>query len=285
MKHGVLGPGGVGGFIAATLARAGSPVSVITRNRDHPPAIEVQSAALGSWSAPVQVVPRLETDAVDLLWVTVKATQLDAALELAPAELVRGTVVPLLNGIDHVARLREVYGHVTPGAFGGESERSAPGRILQSSPFAWVQVAGYLAGPISLTFDGSGLKCTEAEDENVMLWQKLLLLAPLALLTTAEELPVGGIISKPALEQRLLACVGEAAAVAQALGVKVAPEPVIKAIAGLPAGFRTSMQKDRAAGQPIELDAIAGPILRGGRETGVPTPEVAALAERLQPFA
>lgn len=194
-------------------------------------------------------------------------------------------MVPLLNGIDHVARLRRVYEHVTPGAFGGESERSAPGQIVQASPFAWLQLAGYLAGSISLTFDRSGLKCTAVDDENVMLWQKLLMLAPLALCTTAEQLPVGGITSNPELLARLLACVGEAAAVAQALGVRVAPEPVMKAIAGLPAGFRTSMQKDQEAVQPIELDAIAGPVLRGAKATGVATPETASLAERLQPFA
>jgi ketopantoate reductase len=54
-------------------------------------------------------------------------------------------------------------------------------------------------------------------------------------------------------------CVNEACAVGVAEGAKVAPEPILKALEGVPNGFRSSMQKDVAAGRPPELDAIAGP--------------------------
>ena len=36
--------------------------------------------------------------------------------------------------------------------------------------------------------------------------------------------------------------------------------------------MRSSMQKDIAAGRTPELDAIAGPIQRGGRQHAIPTP-------------
>jgi 2-dehydropantoate 2-reductase len=36
--------------------------------------------------------------------------------------------------------------------------------------------------------------------------------------------------------------------------------------------MRTSMQKDLDAGRPLELDAIGGPIVRGGRRHRIPTP-------------
>ena len=40
---------------------------------------------------------------VDVLWVATKATQLEDALTLAPAEVVGdAVVVPLLNGVDHL---------------------------------------------------------------------------------------------------------------------------------------------------------------------------------------
>ena len=38
------------------------------------------------------------------------------------------------------------------------------------------------------------------------------------------------------------------------------------------------MQKDVAAGRPPELDAIAGPILRGGSRHGIPVPCTEELA-------
>ena len=56
--------------------------------------------------------------------------------------------------------------------------------------------------------------------------------------------------------------VAEAAAAAATAGAEVDPAAVGKRIAGLPAGMRSSMLKDALAGATLELDAIAGPILR-----------------------
>jgi ketopantoate reductase len=41
------------------------------------------------------------------------------------------------------------------------------------------------------------------------------------------------------------------------------------------------MQKDVAAGRAPELDAIAGPILRGGNEQGIQVPATQALVDNI----
>jgi ketopantoate reductase len=41
------------------------------------------------------------------------------------------------------------------------------------------------------------------------------------------------------------------------------------------------MQKDVAAGRQPELDAIAGPVLRGGSEHGIDVPATRALVDRI----
>ena len=72
------------------------------------------------------------------------ATMLEAALEAVSEQgLGGGIVVPLLNGIDHVARLRDRYGHerVLPGTIRVEAEQVEPGRVRQHSTFANVEVA------------------------------------------------------------------------------------------------------------------------------------------------
>jgi len=76
-------------------------------------------------------------------------------------------------------------------------------------------------------------------------------------------------------------CVKEACAVGVAEGAKVAPEPILATFRGLPDGFRSSMQKDVAAGRQPELDAIAGPVLRGGSEHGIDVPATRALVDRI----
>src|SRR5215207_9367500 len=195
MRHAILGAGGVGGLVGGAIAKAGHPVTLLVRpaRRDHyPERLTVQSETLGAFEAPVQVADRLEGQ-FDVVWVTVKATALEAALDaVPPEELGGGVVVPLLNGVDHVARLRERYGseRVLPGTIRVEAEQVEPGRVRQLSAFADVQVA---PGPATRAraetlceeLRGAGLGCEVRDDEVTMLWGKLCFLAPFALATTA----------------------------------------------------------------------------------------------------
>ena len=61
-------------------------------------------------------------------------------------------------------------------------------------------------------------------------------------------------------------------AVARAEGARVDEHALRVLQEALPHGTRSSMQKDVASGRQPELDAIAGPILRGGRHHGIPVP-------------
>ena len=291
MRHAILGAGGVGGLVGGAFAKAGHPVTLLVRpgRRDHyPERLTVQSETLGAFEAPVQVADRLEGQ-FDVVWVTVKATALEAALDaVPPEELGGGVVVPLLNGVDHVGRLRERYGpeRVLPGTIRVEAEQVAPGRVRHRSAFADVQVAPdpttrVRAEALCGELRAVGLGCEVRDDEVTMLWGKLCFLAPFALATTASGGPLGDVRSDPRWRTRLEECVKEACAVGVAEGAKVAPEPILATFRGLPDGFRSSMQKDVAAGRQPELDAIAGPVLRGGSEHGIDVPATRALVDRI----
>ena len=112
-----------------------------------------------------------------------------------------------------------------------------------------------------------------------MLWSKLCFLAPFALATTASGGPLGVVRSDPGWWARLEGSVKEACAVGVAEGAEVAPEPILAAFEGVPDGFRSSMQKDVAAGRTPEVEAIAGPILRGGAEHGIDVSATRALVD------
>ena len=291
MRHAILGAGGVGGLVGGALAKAGHPVTLLVRpgRSDHyPERLTVQSETLGAFEAPVRVADLLDGQ-FDVVWVTVKATALEAALDaVPPEELGGGVMVPLLNGVDHVGRLRERYGpeRVLPGTIRVEAEQVAPGRVRHLSAFTDVQVA---PGPTTRAraealcgeLRAAGLGCEVRDDELTMLWGKLCLLAPFALATTASGGPLGVVRSDPRWRTRLEECVKEACAVGVAEGAKVSPEPILATFSGLPDGFRSSMQKDVAAGRQPELDAIAGPVLRGGSEHGIDVPATRALVDRI----
>jgi 2-dehydropantoate 2-reductase len=79
----------------------------------------------------------------------------------------------------------------------------------------------------------------------------------------------------------MLACAREVCAVAESEGARLDPEVPVQALLGLPGGIRSSMLNDLAAGRAPELDAIAGPVLRGGRRLGIATPATQELARRV----
>jgi 2-dehydropantoate 2-reductase len=197
-------------------------------------------------------------------------------------------VVPLLNGIDHIEVLRRTYGadRVAAGAIAVEAERVAPGQILQPGPFIDVVLAGPPDSPelieaVRVEVAGSGLSCRLGASMDSVLWTKLASLAPFALSSTAAGLPLGGLRVDPVWRQRLLDCSAEVIRVAAACGVTVARgwEGLLDSA---PGDMRTSMQKDAAAGNPLELDAIAGPVLREARVHGIPVPATEELVSLIR---
>ncbi len=290
MRHAILGAGGVGGLMAATLRHAGEEVLLLVRPEQvdrHPEQLHLESC-LGSFDVAVGVAARLEdADAVDVVWLAVKATQLEDALPALGEGAPRfRAMVPLLNGVDHVARLRSRYGRerVIPAAIRVESERVAPGRIVHRSPFVRLTVAESgraLLQPALDKLAALGFACEFSPDEATLLWSKVIFLAPLALATSAADLSIGGLMRDPAWHQRVHALVEESAAVAAAEGATVDAAGTLKFMEGLPGEMRSSMQKDVAAGRPPELDAIGGPILRGGLQYGIPTPITREMVEQI----
>jgi 2-dehydropantoate 2-reductase len=284
MAVAILGPGGVGGLIGALLARdghrviclAGEETSAVLR-RD---GVRVRSAQYGDFTARVEADTELR-EPVDATFVTVKQTALSAALERVPSQAVGdGIVVPLLNGLDHVAALRQHYpaAQVVAGTIKVEATRTAPGHIAHTSPFAVIELAGPLDG-FAAALRHAGLDVTLRTDEGAMLWDKLSILAPFALLTTRYQAPVGTIRTERRSE--LLAVLDEITEVARATGAPVTAQEVLAFFDRAPEAMKSSMQRDAEAGRPIELDAIGGAVLRAAAHHGIATPVTARLVAEL----
>jgi 2-dehydropantoate 2-reductase len=290
-RQAVLGAGGVGGLLAAALAHQGADVTLILRPEAlaaYPPRLSVSSPH-GSWRVSVQREVAV-AHSYDVLWVAVKATQLDVALGAVRGDQEIGAIVPLLNGIDHVAKLRQRFGddRVVPATIAVESERVSPGVIIQRSPFARLSASARgesRLAPALETLRQFGFTCQLVSDETTLLWSKCVFLAPLALATTAARLSIGEVIADADWRGRLDACVLEACTVATALGAAVDSAQVVAGHRALPPSMRSSMQKDIAAGRAPELDAIAGPILRGAAAHGLEAPVTGELAAIVREMA
>jgi 2-dehydropantoate 2-reductase len=287
LRHAILGAGGVGGLIGACLAHAGDSVTLVVRREalaQYPRQLQLESP-FGNFTVSVSVAA--EVPAVDVLWITVKATQLEPALgALKNPDDVRA-IVPLLNGIDHISLLRARYGsgRVIPATIAVETERVSPGHIVHRSPFARLNVSSASRTLLANTLDQLqqiGFECRFVDDEPTLMWGKLVFLAPFALTTTAADKTTGEILADPEWRQMGLACLREACAVAVAEGAKVDADAVIAGVMKMPGNMRSSMQKDVEQHRAPELEAIAGPILRGARRHGIEIPATKKLVAAVE---
>ncbi len=290
MRIAILGPGGVGGFLAGALARAREDVVVVAHEetvavlREH--GLSVVSVRLGEFTVNVDAVARLELP-VDALLVSTKAVGLEAALDRIAVQ--PPLVAPLLNGLDHVGVLRARFGaeRVAAGTIRVESNRPEPGRIVQTSPFLRVELASdraELEAPLrrlTEALSAAGVPALLGESESQVMWSKLVRLNALALTTSAADRALGAIRADPRWRSALEQAVAETAAVAAADGAAIDPAATLAELEEAHPEAGSSMQRDIAAGRAPELDAIAGSVLRAARRHGVATPAVAWLAQRV----
>jgi 2-dehydropantoate 2-reductase len=296
MRHAILGAGGIGGLMGACLAHTGDDVTLVVRRESvaqYPRQLRLESP-FGDFTVDVSTaadVPR-EAPPVDVLWITVKATELDAALRsITHPENIRA-IVPLLNGIDHLALLRSKYGadKVIAATIAVESERVAPAHIIHRSAFARLNISSAGRALLESTVEHLqklGFECRFVDHEPTLMWSKLVFLAAFALSTTASNKTTGEVLADPTYRDLGLSVIREASAVANAEGAKVDAEAVIAGVLKMPGNMRSSMQKDVEQGKPPELDAIAGLILRGAARHGIDLPAtkklVAEVEQRTKP--
>jgi 2-dehydropantoate 2-reductase len=251
--------------------------------------LRVNSVKFGELLARPQAVARLR-EPVDALLVATKAAGLERALARVQAD--PGVVLPLLNGLDHVALLRERFRPeaVLAGTIRVEADRPQPGVVVHTSPFLLVSMAsrypGARAGIEALEQALLGAEVptrvrwpiSERSEAEVM-WSKLVRLNALACTTSAYDVLLGEILATPALRSDLVGAIEEACAAARADGA--ADADAGQALAELEAAHATlgsSMQRDIAAGREPELDAIPGAVLRAAARHGLSAPTITRLS-------
>ncbi|MGA9283944.1 MAG: 2-dehydropantoate 2-reductase [Solirubrobacteraceae bacterium] len=311
MRVAILGPGGVGGLVAGALARANTPIVIVASESTtaviSAQGIKVRSVLLGDFVAQPRAEASLQ-EPVDVLVVATKAAGLAEALERI--EVTPPFVLPLLNGLDHLAVLRRRFGEdpVVAGTIRVEADRPEPAVVVHTSKFLRVDMASHapamrdpmdrLAGILSQAgvparvyppepFDPSpALRPVGLADggEAQVMWSKLVRLNALACTTSAYDRLLGEIRSTPALRADLVASIEEGCAVARAEGASIPADDPLGELTAAHATLGSSMQRDIAAGRSPELDAIPGSVLRAAARHGIACPAterlVAMIAER-----
>jgi 2-dehydropantoate 2-reductase len=308
MRMCVVGPGAVGGNLAARLARGGADVSVLARGALLE-AIRDEGIRIEAGDEIIQAKVRASDDArrlgrQDAVIVTVKAPALPSIASLIEPMLGADTpVVFAVNGIpwwyqldlprDKVrARLdpdRELQQRVGLARTVGctvysSNEVLAPG-VVRNMPAAGNRfVLGELDGrssercnAISAALVAGGFEAPVVNDIRDEVWKKLLFnmaVAGLCCITGSNMRQLG---DDPDLRALCLAILGEGRAMAAAHGVVIEATPEQMLSRPLPP-HKPSLLQDLERGRPMEIEAILVAPGDFARAAGVAAPLFDALA-------
>jgi 2-dehydropantoate 2-reductase len=285
----ILGPGGVGGLLAGALDRAGNDVLVVARESTAAEidarGLRVDSALFGEFVTHPRAVSILR-EPVQTLIVATKAAGLAAGLARVAAE--PALVLPLLNGLDHLAPLRERFGtSVVAGTIRVEADRPEPGVVVHTSPFLYVEMAS--AAPamrepmqaLAARLEAAGVPAAVQDSEAQVMWSKLVRLNALACVSSAYDKLLGEIRNTPELYDDFKGAIEEASAVARVEGADISAERAISEFDLAHETLGSSMQRDIAAGRAPELDAIPGAILRAAARHGIRCATIERLTEMI----
>lgn len=292
MNIAVLGPGGVGGLVAGALDRAGASVTVVARESTvaaiRADGLRISSVLLGDFTAHPRVESGLEAEPVDALILATKAAGLRRALERVHSS--PALVLPLLNGLDHIAILRERFGDsaVVAGTIRVEADRPRAGTVVHTSRFLRVDMASHDPGMLApmqrlvTVLSDAGIPARVGDSEPQVMWSKLVRLNALACTTSAFDCLLGEIRDTPRLRADLLGAIEEGCAVARAEGAWIPAEDPLGELTAAHDTLGSSMQRDIAAGRPPELDAIPGAVLRAAARHDIGCPTIERLVRMIE---
>jgi len=300
MRIAVFGPGGVGGYFGAHLARAGHEVHLIGRGA-HLEAARAAGLRIESPQGAFSARPASATGdpaaigPVDLVLVAVKTWQLvEAAPTLAPLIGSATVVLPLLNGVEAPDILAAALGpeRVLGGLCRIIAYIAAPGVIRHVGAEPTI-IFGELDNrrsarveTLRAAFSEAGFGAIVPPDIHVAIWEKFMLVCTWSGLGAVTRAPIGVRLRLPGTRALAQAALREVVAVANARGVALDPmqaDATLRFLDTLPYESTASMQRDMMEGRPSELEAQNGAVVRLGQAAGVPTPVHSFLYHALLP--
>ncbi|AWN36275.1 2-dehydropantoate 2-reductase [Methylobacterium radiodurans] len=286
----VVGAGATGGYYGARLAEIGRDVTFLVR----PARAEALAARGLNLKSPfgdlhlpeprTVTADRLAEHAFDLVILSCKAYDLDAALrDVAPA-VTEGTVVlPILNGFAHLDALDAAFGpaRVLGGSCAIISTVGAEGEIRHMSELCTITYGERDGGrsdrvqAIDALMQGAKFQARLSDKILLEMWEKWVFLATLAGATTLMRASIGDIVAAPGGREFIEGLHAECLAIAAAAGHAPREKVTAQARATLTAEgspMTASMLRDILGCGRIEADHIVGDLIARARAAGVAHP-------------
>lgn len=286
MRITIVGPGALGCLLAALFSKAGHQVSLLDHQVSRAALLDRKGVCLveGSrrqvYAVRATTKPAAIAGSEALLLCVKSADVVNALAQTAPLIKEGPLLVSMQNGLRHLPILQDSAGApwalavtamgatlATPGVvrFGGAG----------FTHFGFLKQAAdeRLAVLVEL-FNAAGMRAGISPDIEAAVWDKLLINVGVNALTAIYDCPNGKLLALPKARETMRQAVLEAAAVAEARGIKISPDPVGRtlAVCRATAGNISSMLQDVRQGRGTEVEAINGEIVRLAATFNIPAP-------------
>jgi 2-dehydropantoate 2-reductase len=297
----IMAAGAVGGYFGGRLAEAGHEVGFVARGA-HLAALREDGLKITSPVGDLHLKKVTATDnpseigPVDFVLFAVKLWDTDAAAALTKPLIGPDTaVITLQNGIESIAHLDPVLGseHVVGGLTYIGARVQAPGAIGHVGKLADIR-CGERDGSTSPRLQAfaaaakqAGFDCSISNNIEVDIWKKFVFLVGFSGITTVTRRPFGDLHPDADCRALFRELMQETLSVGLARGVALPADFADERLAfsaKLPPATKSSMLYDLERGNRLELDWLAGAVVRMGREAKVATPANAAVYAALKPW-
>jgi len=286
MRVAVVGLGGVGGYLAASFAKAGIDVVGFGRG-EHLREIQKQGIKIvedqQEWHVDLDARELREAEGIfDIVLFCVKSYDLLESYEGIKSYLREDSVViSFSNGVDNGERLRKLSDvKVLDGAIYILSHIDKP-RVIRKKGKVFAAVFGGESSAVeklASLFEKAELRYKTPEDIKKALWKKYIFISAFATLTSYYDKPIAAVYKEHQDEAKKL--LREIAAVAKSEGIDIEDE-VQKALdtaSKLPSDASTSMHLDFQNYKPVELESLSAYIAKNKTVT---TPLMQKMYEEL----
>ncbi|MFB2706109.1 ketopantoate reductase family protein [Marinobacter shengliensis] len=295
----MIGAGGIGGYYAARLADAGHQV-VLTARGDHLEALRAKGLTVDYQGQVLQhrlpacdhqeLIRGYHPNDFDLVAIALKSTATGAVMTELYDWLCAGSVpvLSLQNGIDNEPLIADVVGEAR--VLGGLAVRigghiTEPGKVFAEGVAQIVMGAWPAQQPkedpradllkvLEVAFNEAGIPTTVTENIRYELWRKLVINNGVNPLSALTHLDTHSLTHHPEFGKVVYGMMAETVKASEADGVNLTRQDLddmFELISNFNA-IKTSMLVDKEKGRPLELDSIAGAVLRRCAQLGVDAP-------------
>lgn len=300
MRYLILGAGALGGYFGGRMLEAGLDTTFLVR--EHRAAVLARRGLrIASPHGDIQIdkPPLVQADSLkagyDTIILSCKAYDLDSAMEaIAPAVGADTSIIPLLNGMEHIERLQQRFDvrNVLGGLSVISASLDAEGDVRHHNDLDLLSF-GELDGSRSVRVGAmeSDLAKTRFTvqapgDIQLAMWEKWCFIASLAGINCLMRASIGEVIDAGGVSLALK-LYDECAAVAASQGFAPRTDVRQRACAALSAegsSLTASMLRDIQRGSSTEGEHILGSLLRRATSANIDAPTLEAATVHLRAY-